>query len=1122
MRSFITHFKNILLTSLITFLAINLSAQQWTPPTGHPSGGQWTFFTAKAQIDGVNMVAGDQLAVFDGTKLVGAFTLTQECTEVNMYSNQWIAYEMLDLDGEAVQGYTPENAYTFKAWKASTNTVYSNFSLFWNTLIGNGHEHSVFPPTNTYTWDYPELSFFSAPGSIDGYVKELGGANPPIEGAIVTIVESGQQTTTDPAGYYQFPTVVAGTYELTFAAVGYGNDAVTDVTVASNGSTTIADVLLTSPPGSISGVVTNNDGPIEGVSITTDPGSYSTTTDVDGAYELENIPAGTYNVTANADYHDSEMESVVVVSEENSEQGFELDKTNGSLQVFVKNATNGDLIESADVSITPGGMQSTDVDGIAWFNDLDAGTYVIEVTKAGFEASNHTATVADGYLTTTSVFLLTDGTVINYPQAYTDFIGGNPYEDVWTLYIRNITNDGEPLLPYDAIGVYDGAKLVGVGYLSEIATPANEFTNFVSVFSQLNDGTPGYQHGNEYTIEIFRQLDGELYYGSPVLTDPYNNGAYIGNTFPYGDNRYSFVSMELDPGPGELKGRARIAYSSPHVYLEGVEVTAVETTTSQTYTATTGADGRYTLSNMEPGNYDITAAKYGYTFNAYSAWVVAPHSSSTGRNFAGHPVPTLTQTINLSNGFQFVSSRIEEADMDMETLLPAIHDDLTFVKNTAGAFYHKPGPDWVNNIGDWKNKEGYLFNMTGPATLTFNGIQLAADTPIPLHTGYQFISYLPEYPINAQTALASILDNMEYVRNSAGAYLRKVGGNWVNNIGTLKPGEGYLVKMQASDVLIYPAPSVATLSTDAATSINMTEATTGGNITANGGSAITTRGVVYGTSTEPTLLDNVVNSGTGTGAFTANLTGLDPGTTYYARAYATNAAGTAYGNEITFDTDPFVISRVQYKTASGTTATATFDAAPAEGNLLVAISFHRQDGVTPSINGSGWVLRETILHAVPGNMHGPANTSERRGLAIWTKIAGAAEPTAVTTSWTVASENSLIIQEFTGASSYTFDLSSSAKSGGTAVNSLSTGTTSVSASAQSLVITAIGTRDDGNDMGVPTWTNGIGDNINASGNIRGLHAAFGLDTAQSAKESTASWTNSKQASAAIVVFSVIP
>ncbi len=364
MRSFTTKFRNILLSTLITLLAINLSAQEWTPPTGHPSGGQWTFFTAKAQIDGVNMVAGDQLAIFDGAKLVGAFTLTQVCTQENMYGNQWIAYEMLDVDGEAVQGYTPGNAYTFKAWKASTNTVYSNFSLSWNTLVGNGHEHSVFPPTNTYTWDYPELQFVDSPGIINGYVKKLSD-NAPIEGATAKIVESGNTAVTDPTGFYQFGTVAAGTYTLAFSADGYGNDTIENVSVAANGTTTVADMLLTMPPGTITGIVSNEDGPIAGAVITTNPGTYSAITNSSGVYIINNAAPNTYNVTASANYHDSKTETgVVVVTEETTTVNFTLDKVNGGLLVTVFDVADNEPIENASVTITPtGNTGQTDEDG---------------------------------------------------------------------------------------------------------------------------------------------------------------------------------------------------------------------------------------------------------------------------------------------------------------------------------------------------------------------------------------------------------------------------------------------------------------------------------------------------------------------------------------------------------------------------------------------------------------------------------------------------------------------------------------------------------------------------------------------------------------------------------------
>jgi uncharacterized protein (TIGR02145 family) len=97
--------------------------------------------------------------------------------------------------------------------------------------------------------------------------------------------------------------------------------------------------------------------------------------------------------------------------------------------------------------------------------------------------------------------------------------------------------------------------------------------------------------------------------------------------------------------------------------------------------------------------------------------------------------------------------------------------------------------------------------------------------------------------------------------------------------------------------------AVPTLTTTSIASITNTSATSGGNITADGGTSITARGVVWSTSNNPTIsLSTKTSNGTGTGSFTSTLTNLTPKTTYYVRAYATNTAGTAYGNEITLTT----------------------------------------------------------------------------------------------------------------------------------------------------------------------------------------------------------------------------
>jgi uncharacterized protein (TIGR02145 family) len=101
-----------------------------------------------------------------------------------------------------------------------------------------------------------------------------------------------------------------------------------------------------------------------------------------------------------------------------------------------------------------------------------------------------------------------------------------------------------------------------------------------------------------------------------------------------------------------------------------------------------------------------------------------------------------------------------------------------------------------------------------------------------------------------------------------------------------------------------PCPaSLATLTTTTVSSITSTTASSGGNISNDGGAAVTARGVVWSTSQNPTIaLTTKTNNGTGTGTFTSSITGLSLGTVYYVRAYATNSAGTAYGNQQTLTT----------------------------------------------------------------------------------------------------------------------------------------------------------------------------------------------------------------------------
>nr|MCR4811574.1 hypothetical protein [Bacteroidales bacterium] len=117
--------------------------------------------------------------------------------------------------------------------------------------------------------------------------------------------------------------------------------------------------------------------------------------------------------------------------------------------------------------------------------------------------------------------------------------------------------------------------------------------------------------------------------------------------------------------------------------------------------------------------------------------------------------------------------------------------------------------------------------------------------------------------------------------------------------------------------------SLPTVTTSTVSSITSSSATCGGNVTNDGNATVTSRGVCWSTSHNPTVSDSHTTDGSGTGSFTSSITGLSQNTTYYVRAYATNSVGTAYGNEVSFTTlggfDQNGASNAVFTVASGRT-----------------------------------------------------------------------------------------------------------------------------------------------------------------------------------------------------------
>ena len=115
----------------------------------------------------------------------------------------------------------------------------------------------------------------------------------------------------------------------------------------------------------------------------------------------------------------------------------------------------------------------------------------------------------------------------------------------------------------------------------------------------------------------------------------------------------------------------------------------------------------------------------------------------------------------------------------------------------------------------------------------------------------------------------------------------------------------------SANVVINTQPIIPTITTSSIIDASLSTALGGGNVTSDGGSAITARGVCWSTTINPTILNSKTSDGTSLGSFTSTITDLTNGVTYHIRAYATNCKGTGYGSDIPYTHNPTGIENIQ-------------------------------------------------------------------------------------------------------------------------------------------------------------------------------------------------------------------
>ncbi|MDO7848995.1 FG-GAP-like repeat-containing protein, partial [Hymenobacter sp. M29] len=418
-------------------------------------------------------------------------------------------------------------------------------------------------------------------------------------------------------------------------------------------------------------------------------------------------------------------------------------------------------------------------------------------------------------------------------------------------------------------------------------------------------------------------------------------------TFATGLMPYSVATADVN-GDGKLDLLTPNSNGSSVSVLLNTTVFAPTLTSLNPTSGSVGTSITLTGTNLTGATavrFNGTAATTFAVVNATTVTATVPAGATSGN-------VTVTTGGGTSNGLAF-------AVASLATVATAVPANVTTTSATLGGSVTADGGATVTD-------RGVVYSTTNTAPTT-------ADTKAQNGTGTGTFS---------QTILGLTPSAMYYVRAYA-----------TNGAGT-----SYGTVQQFRTIA---APTVTT-ATPAA--VATTSATLGGTIVSTNGDFVTSRGVVY-SATNPTPSTGgtnvlIVTGTTGTGTFSQNVTGLQPGTLYYVQAYGTNSLGTRYGGVETFTTVSALPTLTSLSPTSGsvgtsvtltgtnltgatgvrfngtaaitfavvnaTTVTATVPAGATSGNVTVTTPGGTSNGVAFAVTFPDLVIDNTFQAIAPG------------------------------------------------------------------------------------------------------------------------------------------------------------
>lgn len=601
-------------------------------------------------------------------------------------------------------------------------------------------------------------------------------------------------------------------------------------------------VSVDSPTGSIEGMVIDpaTDQAIPDAIIRFSPSDIVRISDEDGAFELPNLPVGSYDIScASGEFFDTVIEGVEVREGEAAEVIFELfharcliDRESievdvepdfeTTVQFEISNDGNAPLtwraerhllgdadadpwelrerIEVADIVNDPYLNGVVYIDGLYYVsggNDRQDDNFIYVINENGEEVErfNQFAQSRFGMRD-----LDWDGELIWGADA--DVVYGfttagdlvvqfeaevNPARAIAWDSEQNllwVASESTDIFGYDREGnlqavieKQDNTAVQGLSYYPEDPDGFNLY-----IFSRS-----GGDEDSDTRVFKLNTDDGEIRFVVDLGLDDRAGGLHITNQFDI----YSWVFVGMLENAGRTPDA--VCVWQIDVRVGWMEIEPIEGV----------------LEVDENQELELTLSAAGLPVAEFEGEIVFIHNGLGGEthlpvtmNITDGPVQTVRQ-LNLNFGWNLVSLNVEPDLEDVTELTAALvaDDNLIMMKNGAGEFY-VPSLDF-NNIPGWFVDEGYRMKLARNARLRVDGMSVNADDPIQLDEGWNLVSYYPRRSVDAVLALSALVEteHLTIAKDGSGHFYVPEFG--FTNMGTMSEGSGYQLMVDADVELVY-------------------------------------------------------------------------------------------------------------------------------------------------------------------------------------------------------------------------------------------------------------------------------------------------------------------------------